>query len=87
MEVLAAGAASELPLLVVRGEVKAQVGGGDEGFGAQAAAVRIQADAPVWTTTIREAAACLAGWTFGRTVCFLRALLFRRGGGVGRVRV
>lgn len=79
MEVLATGAASELPLLVVRGEVEGQVRGGDEGFGAQAAAVRVQADAPVWTPTIREAAARLAGWTFRRTVCLVHMLLVRRG--------
>lgn len=79
MEVLAAGAASELPLLVVRSEVEGQVGGGDKGFGAQAAAVWVQADAPVWTPTILEAAARLAGWTFRRTVCFVDMLLFRSG--------
>lgn len=78
MEVLATGATSELPLLVVRGEVEVQVGGGDEGLGAQAAAVRVQADAAVWTTPVREAAARLAGWTFGRAVCFVNTLLFRR---------
>lgn len=61
VEVLATGATSELPLLVVRGEVKIQVGGGDEGFGAQAAAVRVQAEAAVWTSPVRETAACLAG--------------------------
>lgn len=61
MEVLATGAASELPLLVVRSEVKGQVGRGDEGFGAQAAAVRVQADATVGTPPIGEAAAFLAG--------------------------
>lgn len=80
MEILATCATSELPLLVVRGEVKGQVRRGDEGFGAKAAAVRIQADAPMWTPTIREAAAHLAGWTFGRAVCFVRVLLFRRRG-------
>lgn len=71
MKVLTAGAAFELPLLVVSGEVKGQVGGGDEGFVAHAAAVRVQADTPVWPSTIREAAALLTGGTFGR-------LLFRR---------
>lgn len=66
MEVLATGGASELPLLVVRGQVKGQVGGGDEGFIAQAAAVRVEADAPVWPSTIGEtAAALLAGRAFG----------------------
>lgn len=79
MEVLAAGAAPELPLLVVRGQVKGQVGGGDESFGAQAAAVRVQADAAVWTPTILEAAARLAGWTFRGTVCFAHMLRIRRG--------
>lgn len=79
MEVLATCATSELPLLVVRGKVKGQVGRGDEGFGAQAAAVRVQPDASVWTPTVTEAAAHLAGWTFGRTVCFVHTLLFRRG--------
>lgn len=80
VEVLAACATSELPLLVVRGKVKGQVGRGDEGFGAQTAAVRIQADAPMRTPTVRETAARLAGWTFGRAVCFVRVLLFRRRG-------
>lgn len=71
MKVLAAGAAFELPLLAVSGQVKGQVGGGDEGFIAHAAAVRVQTDAPVWPSTIREAAARLTGGTFGW-------LLFRR---------
>ena len=61
MEVLATGTASELPFLVVRGEVKGQVSGGDEGLVAQAAAVRVQTDAPVWPPTIGGAAARLAG--------------------------
>ena len=43
VEELAKSAASELPLLVVGGEVKGQVGGGDEGFVAQAADVGVQA--------------------------------------------
>lgn len=68
MEVLATGTASVLPLLVVGGKVEGQVSGGDESFGAQTATVGIQADAAVWTSTIREAAAGLAGWTFRRTV-------------------
>lgn len=74
MEVLATGATSELPFLAVRGEVKGQMGGGDEGFGAQAAAVRVQASASApmrETSAIRETVACLAGWTFGRTGCFV----------------
>lgn len=79
MEVLATGATSELPLFVVRGEVKGQVGRGDEGFGAQAAAVRVQADAPVRTATIGGAAASLAGRTLGRAVCFVHRLLLRGG--------
>lgn len=79
MEVFATGATSVLSLLVVRGEVKGQVGGGDERFGAQAAAVRVQAHAPVWPSTVGEAAARLAGWTFGLTVCLVHMLLFRRG--------
>lgn len=79
MEVLATGAASELPLLVVRGQVEGQVRGGDEGFGAQAAAVRVQAEAPVRAPTIGEAAARLAGWTLGRAVRFVRTLLLGRG--------
>lgn len=83
MEVLATGATSEFPLFVVRGKMKGQVGRGDEGFGAQAAAVRVQADAPVWTSTIREAAARLAGWTFGGTIRFEHRLLLWRSRGVG----
>ena len=79
MEVLATDATSKLPLLVVRGEVKGQVGIGDEGFGAEAAAVRVQADAPVGPPAIRAAAAATypTGWTFRRTVGFLGLLLFR----------
>lgn len=76
MEVLAAGATSEFPLLVVGCQVKGQVGGGDECFGAQAAAVRVQAEVAVWAPPVREAAACLAGCTLGR-----------RGGSGGCVRV
>lgn len=79
MEVLATGVTSELPLLVMRGEVKCQVGGRNEGFGAQAAAVRVQADAAVRASTVREAAASFTGWTFGRTVCILHKLLLGRG--------
>lgn len=79
MEVLATDVTPELPLFVVRGEVEVQVGRGDEGFGAQAAAVRLQADAAVWTSPVGEAAARLAGWTFGGTVCFVHTLLFGRG--------
>lgn len=59
VEVLATDVASVLPLLVVRSQVKGQVCGGDEGFGAQAAAVRVQADAAVRASTIWEAAARL----------------------------
>lgn len=47
MEELATGVTFELPFLIVRSKVKGQVSGRDEGFGAQAAAVRVQADAPV----------------------------------------
>lgn len=72
VEVLATRAASELPLFVVRGEVKGQVSRGDEGFVAHAAAVRVQANVPVWTPTIREAAGHLAGRTSARTLCFGR---------------
>lgn len=82
MEVLATGVTSELPLFVVRGKMKGEMGRGDESLVAQAAAVRIQADAPVRTSTIGGAAASLAGWTLGRAVCFvhrLLLLLLRRG--------
>lgn len=65
MEELATGAASEFPLFVVGGEVKVKVGEGYEGFVAQAAAVGVQADVPLWPSTIwRAAAARLAGRTF-----------------------
>lgn len=47
VEILAAGAAFVLPLLVVGGEVKVQVRQGDEGFATAAAAVRFQACASV----------------------------------------
>lgn len=83
MEVLATGITSVFPLLVVGGEVEGQVSRGDESLGAQTATVGIQADAAVWTSTIREAAAGLAGRTFGRTVCFVHMLLYRRGRSVG----
>lgn len=79
MEVLATGAASEPSLLIVGGEVKRQVGGGDECFGAEAAAVRFQADPPVWPSSIGDATALLAGGTFGWTFCFVHRLLVRRG--------
>lgn len=85
MEEFATGITFEFPLLIVRSKVKGQVSRGDEGFGAQAAAVRVQANAPVWPSPIVGAAACLAGWTFGRTVCFI--LLFRSGWSVIRIRV
>lgn len=42
LEELAADVASKLPLLDVGGQMKAQVRGGDEGFGADGAAVRVQ---------------------------------------------
>lgn len=91
MEVLATGAASELPLLVVRGQVEGQVSGGDEGFGAQAAAVGVQADAAVRTPAVGGDAAAavprLAGRALGGTVRFVRPLLSGRGRGVGGVRV
>lgn len=70
MEVLATGATSELPLLVVRSEMQVQVGGGDEGFVAHGAAVRVQTDAPVGPSSIGEAAACFTGWTLGRRLVF-----------------
>lgn len=79
LEVLPTGATPEPPLLM-RGEVKGQMCRGDEGFGAQAAAVRVQADASVWTLAIGVAA---ARRTSERRVRFGRGLLFRRGGGVG----
>lgn len=85
MEELATGVTFELPFLIVRSKVKGQVSGRDEGFGAQAAAVRVQADAPVWPVSILGAAACLAGWAFGRTVCFI--LLFRIDWSVIRIRL
>lgn len=76
VEVLATGVTPELPLLVVGGQVERQVGGRDEGFGAQAAAVRVQADAAVWASTVWEAAAAsLTGWTPGWTVRILHRLL------------
>lgn len=72
VEVLAAGAALVLPLLVVGGEVKVQVCRGDEGFAAAAAAVRFQARAWVRPPAIGEATAHLARGAFGtngRLVC------------------
>lgn len=73
MEVLATGAAPELPLLVVRGEVEGEVGRGDEGLGAQAAAVGVEGDSAVGPPAVGGAAARLAGWAFGGAV----RLLFR----------
>lgn len=79
LEVLPTGATPEPPLLV-RGEVKGQMCWGDEGFGAQAAAVRVQADASVPTLTIGLAA---ARRTSKGTSCFGRGLRFRTGRWVG----
>lgn len=74
MEELATGVTFEFPLLIVRSKVKVQVGRGDEGFGAQAAAVGVQAGAPVRPPAVVGAAARLAGRTFG-------VLLLRSGWG------
>lgn len=66
LEQLATDVAPKLLLLTMRGQVKVQVGGGDEGFGAEGAAVRFQV--LVGPPTIRGAAACLTGWTSGRAI-------------------
>lgn len=71
MEVLATGAAPELPLLVVRGEVEGEVGRGDEGLGAQAAAVGVEGRSAVGPPAVGGAAARLAGWAFGGFLCLL----------------
>lgn len=80
VEVLATGAALELPLFAVGGEVKGQVGGRDEGFAAQPAAVRVQARVPVRPPAIGEAGAHLARRTPGR-------FLAGRGRRAGRIGV
>lgn len=79
LEVLPAGATPEPPLLV-SGEVKGQVGRGDEGFCAKGAAVRLQADTSVRTLTV---SAPHARRTSERAACFGRGLPLRRGGAVG----
>lgn len=79
MEVLATGAAFIFPLLVVGGEVKVQVGRGDESFVAVAAAVRLQTHPSVWPPAIGGAAARLAGSAFEGTVSFVHVIAL--GGG------
>lgn len=78
LEVLPTGAAPEPPLLV-RGEVKRQMCGGDESFGAKAAAVRVQADASLRTLAGNLAAAIWTSERAGRD-----GLLLGKGGGFGR---
>lgn len=70
MEVLAADVAPVLSLLTMRGKVKGQMGRGYEGFGAHRAAVRVRADAPVWSPAISGNKTGLTGWAFGRALCF-----------------